>query len=105
LSFFLQKIHATFGNMKASIGLRAALSEANEAQRVFAITYRTKDGTWGQKTACFLRRSGSNNSLNERKKQNAGGLLKCIDKYTGQAFDVVIDLILTFDGQNINFLQ
>ena len=82
------------------IGLRAALSEMNRANAVFAITYNKVDGRYGEKKRVTLRRS--ENALNDRKKSNRSGMLRLINLDSSEKFEVYIDFLRTFNGEAID---
>lgn len=86
--------------MKDEISLGRVLSEVNSPNALFDLTYRKVDGTMGMKQGCT--RLATSNALSERKKMNRSGLLKLFHRATGRTFEVYIDLLVQFNGLNID---
>lgn len=87
--------------MSQAIGISIVLSEINRPNSVFSLSYRKIDGEWGEKKRVAARKAI--NSLNERKKMNRSGLVKLWNLESKREFDLVIDLLETFNGVKINF--
>lgn len=87
--------------MADKIGIGEVLAEINRKNAVFSVTYRKRNGEWGEKHRVTARTS--TNGLNERKKMNRSGLLKLHNMDSGEDFDLMIDLLETFNGTQINF--
>ena len=86
--------------MTNEMPLGRVLSEVNAPNSVFDIKYRKVDGTVGTKLGCT--RLATSNALNERKKMNRSGLLKLFQPSTGRQFEVYIDLLVQFNGLDID---
>lgn len=87
--------------MQNTIDLRAVLSEMNTPGSVFDVTYRKKDGAWGERKRCSARMPSGNN-LDNRKKMNRSGLVKLFQVGQNLSFDAYIDFLETFNGMTIN---
>ncbi|GGD45157.1 hypothetical protein GCM10011514_06510 [Emticicia aquatilis] len=88
--------------MIQTIGIGEVLSEMCQPSNVFTIEYRKVDGNYGKKERCVLVR-GSNNDLSERKKMNRNGLLLLREVGGKHDFSVYIDLLVSFNGTEIDF--
>lgn len=87
--------------MVERIGISNVLAEVNRANSVFSVAYRKTNGEYGEKHRVTARRG--NNPLNERKRMNRSGLLKLTNLDNNKDFDIVIDLLIEFNGIPINF--
>ena len=85
-----------------TIGIGEVLSEMCQPSNVFTIEYRKVDGNYGKKERCVLVR-GSSNVLSDRKKMNRNGLLLLREVGGKHDFSVYIDLLLSFNGTEIDF--
>ncbi|MFN3378919.1 MAG: hypothetical protein ACK41O_05650 [Runella zeae] len=66
--------------------------------------YRKTNGEIGEKIGCIAASVAANtktNTLNEHKKYNRNGLLRVYQPSTNRTFDVVIDLIVEFNGMTV----
>lgn len=79
------------------IFINQVLAEVNKPGAVFSLGFWKADGTYTTKDRVVSRST----FLDVRKKMNRNGLLKCLCKTEGKAFDVTIDLIMTFNGMKI----
>lgn len=77
------------------------MSEINTPSSVFDVTFRKKDGTWGQRQRCSARIPSNANGLENRKKMNRSGLVKLYEVGQNLSFDVYIDFLETFNGMTI----
>lgn len=87
--------------MADKITIAVVLAEVNRPNSIFSLTYRKKNGEWGEKHRVAARTS--TNKLDARKKMNRSGLLKLYNLDTKEEFDLTIDLLETFNGSQINF--
>jgi hypothetical protein len=77
--------------------LGQALSEMNAPGAVFSIAFRKDNGELSEKHGVMNRAK----HLNNRKKFNRDGLLKCWQPQANHTFDCTIDLIVRFNGMTI----
>jgi hypothetical protein len=88
--------------MIKSMPIKEVLSEMCVPSVVFSLKYRKVDGNIGKKERCVLVRS-SKNDLNERKKMNRNGMLLLREVGGKHDFNVYIDLLREFNGNEIDF--
>lgn len=79
------------------IFISQVLAEVNKPNAVFELAFRKDNGEISIKKKVFNRSS----NLNDRKVFNRSGLLKCVNKDTGEKFDCTIDLLVRFNGMKI----
>jgi hypothetical protein len=79
------------------IFINEVLAEVNKPNAVFSIGFWKDGGSYTVKDGVVNRSA----NLNERKKMNRNGLLKCYQKSNNSIFDVTIDLIMTFNNMKI----
>ena len=82
-----------------TIHLSEVLSEINKVNSVFSLKYRKADGTVGFKKDAVIR--NNSNVENERRKMNRNGLILIFEKESGAQRDVMIDLIIEFNGVRV----
>lgn len=88
--------------MANTIDIGHVLGEVNTTGSVFDVTFRKKDGTWGERRRCSARIPSNANGLENRKKMNRSGLVKLFEVGQNLSFDVYIDFLETFNGMAIN---
>lgn len=76
--------------------MREVLAEVNKPNVRFSIGYYKNDGSYSEKQNVVNR----SKNLSDRKLMSRNGTLNCIDK-DGNPFDVTIDLIMKFNGNQI----
>jgi hypothetical protein len=89
--------------MKLSLSIKRVLSEITFPGAVYSIGYRKVDGTWGEKKNATLRRNS--NPLTARGKMSRSGLLKLMNRDNGKEFEIYIDLLVEFNGCEVDFLN
>jgi hypothetical protein len=89
--------------MVGEISIGAVLSEVNQTGAVFSVEYRKMNGDFGSKSRC-TGRIDSANQLNDKRKRNRTGVLKLHNLDTATDFELYIDLLQSFNGQDIEFL-
>jgi hypothetical protein len=88
--------------MKSTLSISAALGEMLVPGRVFSIGARKKNGDWTEKAKCVLVHN-SRGDLNQRKYWSRNGLLKLREVGGKHEFNIYIDLLVEFNGQEINW--
>lgn len=79
------------------IFISEVLAEVNKPNSVFSIGFWKDDGTYSQKDGIVNRAA----SLDNRKKMNRNGLLRCATIGSDKVFDLTIDLIVNFNGMQV----
>ncbi|GAB3936999.1 hypothetical protein [Larkinella terrae] len=87
------------------IGISEVLAEVNRPNAVFDLKFRKTNGTVSVRTGCTRLQPTQANRLNERKKMNRSGILKCYQPTERKHFDCYIDLIVTFNRMPVNHLM
>lgn len=88
--------------MIQTLSIKEVLSEMCQPNCVFSIKFRKVDGNISKKEKCVLVRS-SGNDLTERKKMNRNGMLLLREVGGKHDFNVYIDFLREFNGNEIDF--
>ena len=86
------------------IGISEVLAEVNRPNAVFDLKFRKTSGTVSVRSGCTRLQPTQVNRLNDRKKMNRSGILKCYQPGERKHFDCYIDLIVTFNHLPVNHL-
>lgn len=73
------------------------MATVNKPGAVFSLGYYKDDGSYNEKENLINRAK----ALNDRKLMSRNGTLKLLDRNAGIPFDVTIDLIMKFNGDEI----
>lgn len=84
-------------NDSGKVLMAEVMAKVNKPAEVFSIGYYKDDGSYSEKAKVINR----SKNLNDRKKMSRNGLLKLLDKSNGLPFNVTIDLLVKFNGNNI----